>query len=103
SVTGGIDNNAGGITETGAISGATNISASGVVTLSGASPLTFSHATPVITLGTAGVDSTLSVNDGDGNTLLSLTDNGTTGDLSVTGTINAAGGFLLNGTDINTA
>jgi len=36
------------------------------------------------------------------NTLMSLADMGSTGNLSVSGTINAASGLLLGGTSINT-
>ncbi len=101
SITGGINNNTGGITNTGAIAGATNITASGIVTLSGATPLRLTNAAPVLTLATAGVDGTLTLNDGDSNTLLTLTDNGTAGDLSVTGYVNGAS-LQVGGTNINT-
>ena len=81
SITGGIDNNSGGISNTGSITGVTDITASGSATLSGASPLILSNNNPVITLATAGNNGVLTIRDAEGspNTLLTLTDNGTTG------------------------
>ncbi|CAN5306326.1 hypothetical protein BH10PAT1_BH10PAT1_2890 [soil metagenome] len=71
------------------------------LTLSSASPLTLSNSAPVITLGTADADGTLTIKDSNGtpHTLLSLVDNGTTGTLTVanlTGTGNITG-FTIDG------
>ncbi|HYK08957.1 MAG TPA: hypothetical protein VEW42_05655, partial [Candidatus Eisenbacteria bacterium] len=99
-ITGGIANNDDGITNTGSIAGATDISASGILTLSGASPLTFSNTNPVVSLATAGNNGVLTIKDAEviPNTLLTLTDAGTTGNLSVTGDLNASNNVKTNGT-----
>ncbi|MGE5041732.1 MAG: beta strand repeat-containing protein [Candidatus Levyibacteriota bacterium] len=102
SISGGLNNNSGNITNAGSIAGATTINASGLATLSSATPLAITNSAPVVTLGVASVDSTLTVKDGDANTLLTLTDAGTTGDLSVTGNINATSSLQVGGANINT-
>src|SRR5262249_37140715 len=55
------------------------------LTLSNASPLTLSSSAPVITLGTVGTNGILTIRDAEASphTLLTVTDNGTTGTLGV--------------------
>ena len=59
------------------------------ITLSSASPLLFSSSVPVLTLGAGDAAGVLTIKDSNAtpNTLLTLTDAGTTGNLSVTGTL----------------
>ena len=68
-----------------------------------ADPLTLSNTSPIITLA-SGNKWYFTIKDAEStpNTLLSLTDNGTTGTLAVA-TINATSAIELNGTNINTA
>ena len=56
----------GGITNAGAISGASTIDASGTVTLSSAAPLVLSNAAPVATLATTGVNGVFTIKDAEG-------------------------------------
>ena len=83
-VTGGLNNNSGGITNTGAISGATSITATGTEILSGATPLTKTNGTPTISLEYLEQIVVLTITDAEfsPNTLLTLTDAGTTRNLS---------------------
>src|SRR5258706_1346402 len=62
---------------------ATQVALNGGLTSSSNTPITLSSTAPVIAIGNTGV---ISITDGS-NTLLSLTDVGATGNLSVTGTI----------------
>ncbi|HVZ11945.1 MAG TPA: hypothetical protein VG965_02855 [Patescibacteria group bacterium] len=101
SINGGINNNSGNITSVGSLSGVSTIDASGLITLSSSTPLTLTDVAPIITLGAPSVNSTLTVKDGDANTLITLTDTGTTGDLSVTGNINATSTLKVGNADIN--
>ncbi len=68
------------------------------ITLSSASPLTLSNSAPVITLGAGDANGTLTIKDSAGspNTLLTLTDTGTVGNLAATGTVT---GSNLSGTN----
>ena len=68
------------------------------ITLSSASPLTLSNSAPVVTLGTGDANATFIIKDSAGspNTLLTLTDTGTVGNLSVSGTVT---GSNLSGTN----
>ncbi|MBA3724302.1 MAG: MerR family transcriptional regulator, partial [Candidatus Levybacteria bacterium] len=76
-----------------------NETVSGSWTFSSAAPLQFSSTNPSISIGNTGA---LSITDGS-NTLLSVTDNGTTGNAVITGTINSAtiSGGALTATAVN--